>query len=425
LRQITSLQLEAGAEPVPGYCLVQFLGRGGFGEVWEAESPQGTRVAMKFLPCGSSDKAAQENRSIQMVRQLGHANLIRIDDTWCLPGYLVVAMELAEGTLQDLYEAFEAEFGTPISTEQLWPLLSQAAEALDFLNRRQHRLNGQCVGIQHCDIKPSNLLLFGDMVKLSDYSLASTTTSGMKMHQRSGTTAYCAPEVFQGRLSDRTDQYALAVTYCQLRTGRLPFHDSPKHFTRSYVRPAPDLAMLSDVERPLIARALAPVPMDRWRSCGELVAQLRERVAAYSGIPSPRPLRVQADPPPPEGDRRAATRCSCTIPTSWRFLGEDSQAYQSNILDISTHGIGLVNDRCLKLGTILVVIPQDRPEKVSRPYVVRVIHVEAHTAGRWLHGCRFMRALEADELEALLEPELTRGRRGQEPGVRDQLPALP
>ena len=56
-------------------------------------------------------------------------------------------------------------------------LALQAAEALDFLNARNHLIGGQRTGVQHCDIKPNNLLLFGETVKLCDFGLASVTTS--------------------------------------------------------------------------------------------------------------------------------------------------------------------------------------------------------------------------------------------------------
>src|SRR5207302_3208300 len=107
------------------------------------------------------------------------------------------------------------------------------------LNARQHVLGGQRVAIRHCDIKPSNLLLQGQTLKVADFSLATLTSSEMWYHRRAGTLDYAAPEVFQGRLSERTDQYALAVSYCLLRGGELPFSDTPASFQSNYVRPAP------------------------------------------------------------------------------------------------------------------------------------------------------------------------------------------
>lgn len=269
-----AVPLQIGMQPYPGYRLRQIVGRGGFAEVWEAETDDGRTVALKFLPSGDNLVASREIRSIQALRQLKHPHLIEIEQVWCHLGYIVVAMELAEGSLLDLYEAFQQEFGTPIVPEQVCLYLTQVAEALDFLNTRQHSLDGRRVAFQHCDIKPSNILLIGDNVKVSDYGLASATGAMMRGHRRAGTLDYAAPEVFQGRLSDWTDQYALAVTYCQLRGGRLPFRDTPQTFQSTYVRPAPDLTMLPPTERPVVARALSAVPQNRWPSCGEFMAQL-------------------------------------------------------------------------------------------------------------------------------------------------------
>lgn len=265
--------LGVGLDPFPGYRLRQFLGRGGFGEVWEAEMENGRTVALKFMPCESA-ASPRELRSIQLVRQLRHRNLIRIDQVWCYQRYLVVAMELAEGGLDDLFDAYQTEFATPIVPEQLLLYLQQVAEALDFLNARQHLVEGQRLGIQHGDVKPSNILLFGATAKLSDFGLACPLSSLLSTPRRAGTTLYAAPEVFQGRISPSSDQFALAVTYSQLRTGRLPFPDSPTRFQSDYVRPAPDLAMLSVKERPVVARALARRAEDRWPTCGRFINEL-------------------------------------------------------------------------------------------------------------------------------------------------------
>jgi serine/threonine protein kinase len=261
-------------EPYPGYQLRRRLGRGGFAEVWEASAGRDNVVALKFLPCANSRSTATEVRSIQMVRALNHPGLVGIERVWCLPGYIVVAMERADASLFDLLDLYETEFGTPVAAEHVCQLLSQAAEAIDFLNAPRHRINGQQVGIQHRDIKPSNLLLFGDTVKLTDFGLATVLAAAAAPNLGAGTVEYCAPEVFQGWLSNRTDQYALAMTYCQLRTGRLPFADSPSTFRSGYVRPLPDLSILPSAERSSVARALAPQPEARWPSCVEFMDRL-------------------------------------------------------------------------------------------------------------------------------------------------------
>jgi serine/threonine protein kinase len=276
---IAPLPLQYGLQPFPGYRLLKLRGRGAFGEVWKAETASGQTVALKFIPCQDPLTIAKEIRSLQTIGELRHPNLIRIDRIWNYQNYIVIAMELAEASLLDVLEVYQTEFGIPIVPDYLCHLLRQAARALDFLNMRRHFLDGKWVGIQHGDVKPSNILLFGDTVKLCDFTLAAPITSPLTSHRRAGTPAYAAPEVFQALLSERTDQYALAVSYYQLRTGQLPFPDTPATFERHYRRPEPDLGMLPSPERPLLARALSPVPAKRWPSCKELLAELTKVVA--------------------------------------------------------------------------------------------------------------------------------------------------
>jgi serine/threonine-protein kinase len=265
--------LEGGAVAYPGYRLREFLGRGSFGEVWTAEVTGGRPVALKFMTCDGRG-STQELRTLQKVRQIQHPNLVQIDRVWCWARHLVVSMELAEGGLDDLLKIYRTEFGTPMVPEQVCFYLSQVATALDFLNSRQHRVDGQVMAVRHGDVKPSNMLVFGKTVKLTDFGLSVLTTTSSQAHDRSGTPAYAAPEVFEGRINDRTDQYALAVSYCELRGGRLPFADTPPTVQRGYVRPRPDLSMVSEAERPILARALAPNLVDRWPTCTELMARL-------------------------------------------------------------------------------------------------------------------------------------------------------
>jgi serine/threonine protein kinase len=275
-----AVPLQIGMQPYPGYRLRQLLGRGGFAEVWEAEKDDGTLLALKFMPCGDSLAAAKEIRAIQSIRLLEHPHLVHIDQVWTHLGYVVIAMELAEGSLLDLLEAYYAEFNTPITAEQVCIYLHQVAEALDFLNTRQHQMDGRRVAFQHCDIKPSNILLFGETVKVSDYGLASPTSSTLKAHRRAGTLDYAPPEIFQGRLSEWTDQYSLAVSYCLLRGGRLPFTDTPPKFEPDYVRPIPDLSMLDPKERPIVARALSTIPQNRWPTSCEFITELAKTIMA-------------------------------------------------------------------------------------------------------------------------------------------------
>jgi hypothetical protein len=94
------LRLEPGVEPVPGFTLVQLLGRGGFGEVWKAKGPGGFSVAMKFIPLGEA-AGAVELRALELMKDARHAHLLGQFGAWERGGVLVVAMELADRTLSD------------------------------------------------------------------------------------------------------------------------------------------------------------------------------------------------------------------------------------------------------------------------------------------------------------------------------------
>jgi serine/threonine protein kinase, bacterial len=274
--------LASGIEPFPGYRLIRLLGKGGWGEVWQAKGPDGQNVALKFLPCDNQLSAAQEIRGLQSIRHLQHPNLLAVEQTWCWSGYIVIAMEQADGSLLDLLEVYQADFGTYIMPEHLCHFLGQAAEAIDFLNTRQHLVNDQRVAVRHCDIKPSNMLVFQTEVKVADFSLAAHTASPMCSHRSVGTPSYAAPEIFQGWLSDRSDQYSLAVSYVELRTGQLPFKDTPTTFKSDYVRPEPDLSRLDPGEWPVLLRGLNPVPQNRWPSCREMIDRLTTSLAEKS-----------------------------------------------------------------------------------------------------------------------------------------------
>jgi serine/threonine-protein kinase len=250
------------------------IGSGGFAEVWAADTTDGRRVALKFLPCSNGRSTREEIRALQVVRDLHHPNLIRIEQIWCTPGHIVVAMELADGSLRDLLDVCRRDMGTPVMPDLVCQFLKQAATALDFLNARQHLVHGQLSAIHHCDIKPSNILLVGDTVKLADFGLAALKYSAGRRPFAAGTPAYAAPEIYEGRTSDRTDQFALAVTYCELRSGRLPYPHPPPGFPRDYIPPPPDLSMLTPQESPIIARALSPIPTDRWPTCVEMIDRL-------------------------------------------------------------------------------------------------------------------------------------------------------
>jgi hypothetical protein len=379
----------------PGYRLRRLRGRGAFGEVWEAETEAGAAVALKFLASTGSEGAVQELRSLQIVRQLQHPYLTRIDRVWAAPGCLVIAMELADGSLADLLEVYQAELATPLPADHLCPLLAQAAQALDFLNTRQHLVQGQWVTVQHCDVKPTNILVFGKTVKLNDFGLTTTLCAGQRHHYRAGTPDYAAPEVFQGRLSDRTDQYALAVCYCVLRGSRLPFPNTPAGLPPDYVRPEPDLSMLTPAERPVLARALAPAPPDRWPTCGELIARLARLAGGAQAEAAPHAERRR------EGRFAPGAGLRCEVLAT---LGNG--AWQATVQNLSSAGIRLrvAEPGCaLMPGRLLALTLWNDLTGVRHQVHVRLAHSTAQDGGDYEVGGAFDRTFTQEELTALSE----------------------
>lgn len=278
--------LVPGAEPIPGYRLVERLGRGGAGEVWKALGPGGIEQALKFVSLAEPLSKA-ERRALEDVKNIRHPHLLSMSGIWELGDTLVIAMELAERTLLHAYrDAIGRASGDirGIPAAELLDYFQDAARGLDYLNEPRHPAGRRdAMGIQHRDIKPQNLLLVGGCVKVADFGLARVLEKTQATHTGAMTPAYAAPEFFKGQFSGSSDQYSLAVTYCHMRGGRLPFTGGLLELMHAHKEGSPDLSMLPPGEAAVVARALAKDPNDRWPSCRSFVAALRAAVSA--GMP--------------------------------------------------------------------------------------------------------------------------------------------
>jgi serine/threonine protein kinase len=264
---------ERYAEPIPGYRLLERLGSGGFGEVWKAEAPGGLFKAIKFVHGNldgleaDSRQAEVELQAIEHIKTIRHPFLLSMDRVEIVGGELLIVTELADKNLFDLLQEHRAAGQPGVPRAELLGFLREAAEVLDLLNV-QH-------GLQHLDIKPHNLFLVSGHVKVADFGLVSSLSTGGQIKLGAITPLYASPEVFLGRLSPRSDQYSLAIVYQELLTGTLPFHGkNARQLLLQHTQGKPDLGPLPESDRPVVARALAKAAEDRYPTCRDFVRAL-------------------------------------------------------------------------------------------------------------------------------------------------------
>jgi predicted Ser/Thr protein kinase len=305
---------------VAGYRIESVAGRGGMGVVYRARQIALDRaVALKLIaPELARDDAfrARFARESRIAASLDHPNVIPVYEAGEDGDRLFIAMRFVEGT--DLGRMIDE--GGAVEPRLAAELVAQAASALDAAHAR---------GLVHRDVKPANLLVAGDAARphvyLTDFGLArrdgsstALTTTGQWM----GTPDYAAPEQIDGDEVDaRTDVYALGCVLFTALAGVPPFGDRPrmaKAGAHLHERPPALRSIRPEVAaafEPVVARALAKRPIDRYPSAGELGAAALAAAGSTGGTTSTRRL-VRAR----EGSSRTArlTRRGSTAPLSAR-----------------------------------------------------------------------------------------------------------
>src|SRR6516162_7821520 len=200
---------EPEAEPIPGYRLIELLGTGGFGEVWKCEAPGGLYKAIKFVygnldsVDGDNFRAEQELSALNRVKEIRHPFVLSMDRIEVVEGELVIVMELADKSLHDLFTECQAAGLVGVPRDDLLRYLRDTAEALDHMIEKH--------SLQHLDIKPRNLFLISDRVKVADFGLVKHLERQSPSGLLGGVTPlYAPPETFTSKISDKSDQYRLA-----------------------------------------------------------------------------------------------------------------------------------------------------------------------------------------------------------------------
>ncbi len=284
-----SFSREPNAEPIPGYRLIEPLGSGGFGEAWKCEAPGGIFKAIKFvfgnLYSLDTDgaRAEQELRALNRIKEVRHPFVLQLDRIEDVKGELVIVMELADKSLHDAFEEARASGLVGIPRDTLLRYIRDAAEALDHMNEKH--------GLQHLDIKPRNLFLVSDRVKVADFGLVKTLErSGASGIMGAVTPLYAPPETFTGDISPHSDQYSLAIVYQELLTGHRPHNGkNARQLAHQHMHEPPDLRALPEGERAVVGRALEKDPSRRFPNCLAFVRALyaarNPALASFEGKP--------------------------------------------------------------------------------------------------------------------------------------------
>jgi serine/threonine protein kinase len=301
-----------GMEPISGYRLIERIGQGAFGEVWSASS-DGKTFAIKFFH-GELDapdargRAEKELEGLTRIKKVDHPSILQIHSLIVRDEKLILVTELADCSLERLFAKLRDEFSMVRRCAYALSLLKDVATALDHLQARYDLL--------HLDIKPANLLLVNGMCKIGDFGTVFQFQSNQRPSQEmlltfpspdnpdkietlrygsfiagSGksefrrdatlftaegafTPWYAPPEAFEGKNSRSFDQYSLALTFCDLVGGEIPFKGENQLADRNEGRM--EMAFLPEPLREVIGRALASKAVLRFPSCSAFIDSLSE-----------------------------------------------------------------------------------------------------------------------------------------------------
>jgi serine/threonine-protein kinase len=265
---------------VGGYRIVEPIGEGGTSVVYRAEHVRlGRSAALKLLTPALGEANFRERflRESRLAASLDHPSIVPVYDAGeTHDDVLYIAMQHIAGS--DLRTLLVEEGRLPL--RRALRIVTQIASALDAAHAR---------GLVHRDVKPANILVGpGDRAFLSDFGVVKELASSGRTRTGGfvGTIDYCAPEQIEGREVDaRADVYALACVFYECVVGTSPFRRSSDVATLNAHLHAPPprltkaAADLPPALEPVLAKALAKSPLDRFATCGELVAALRTAVA--------------------------------------------------------------------------------------------------------------------------------------------------
>ncbi len=287
-----------GAVLAGRYEILAPLGKGGMGMVYKAhDRVLDDTVAIKVLrpDVASEPEMARRFRSeIKLARKVRHRNVCGIHEYGEDGGLRFIAMEFIEGV--DMRHLLTRS-GAPLP-EEAFEIAVQLAQGLQAIHD---------AGIIHRDLKTPNIMRDAKgQVRLMDFGIAkqagesagpAVTALGMIV----GTPEYMSPEQARGEKVDfRSDLYALGIVIFEIFTGSVPFRaETPIATIFKHLQEPPPIeqAALPGPLMPVLHKALAKSPADRYATAAEMVRALQDaRRHAFPGGRPPAPVRAAGLP---------------------------------------------------------------------------------------------------------------------------------
>jgi WD40 repeat protein/serine/threonine protein kinase len=300
-------------DAIPGYQILEELGRGGMAVVYKARQPKLDRlVALKMILSGSHasiEEIARFRTEAETVARLRHPQVVQIYDIGEVDGWLYLSLEYVEGGSL----GHHLREGTA-TTQQAARLVESLARTMQYCHER---------GVVHRDLKPANILLHADShqhavdngspllqpavhcllptchPKITDFGLAKRLDISLGLTRTgviAGTPSYMAPEQASGTspIGPAVDIYALGVILYEMLSGRPPFEaDTPVDTIMQLLHeePVPLTRLRPNVPRDLetiTMKCLQKEPGRRYAASQELAEDLHRFL---SGEP------IRAQPP--------------------------------------------------------------------------------------------------------------------------------
>jgi tetratricopeptide (TPR) repeat protein len=264
---------------------LELVGRGGLGEVWRAYDPSLRRVvAIKFVHSLAPEAWQRFVKEAEILGRLQHPNIVPLHEI----GDRFLVMPFIEGKTLDT---------AGLDARGAADAVRQAAIALDHAHRQ---------GVVHRDVKPTNVLLAGGIVYVTDFGIAKEVRAREAMSTTGaivGTPAYMSPEQVRGRDVDaRADVYSLGATLYQLLGGRVPFASDDLFEMLRAIQEDDPPRLGAPVPRDLEAvarKAMEKSPARRYESAADMAEDLARHLRGE-------PVRARPSGPLGRAGRRLA-----------------------------------------------------------------------------------------------------------------------